>query len=86
MCLRHGPTLGRLEGRIPSARVSAVGCSCFAGLGAERKEVDETKKNRTKRVPKATKIELQGCLKRHTWSQHGAKISKFCSKVKPWSV
>ena len=43
MCLWHGPASGRLEGRIPLARVSAVVFRCFADSGAERKDVDEQK-------------------------------------------
>ena len=37
MCLRHGPALGQLGARIPSARVSAVVCSCFAHAGVDFK-------------------------------------------------
>ena len=72
MCLRHGPVTERLQGRSPSARVSAVVCWCFADSGVERRDVDEQNQNGSAKVPKATNIEPKGCQNKQKMFQSRA--------------
>ena len=61
MCLRHDPASGRLEGRILSARVSAVVGWCFCRFGCRKEGGWWNKSKFEPKVPKVTNMEPKGC-------------------------
>ena len=76
LCLRHVPASGRLEGRVPPTRVSAVVCRCFCRFGCRKAGCWWAK----------IKMDPQRCQKRPTLNQKGAKSDQhWANRLPTWA-